>query len=338
MTDTLPFEAGGGPDLGPQPHLRLPDPVGWAAFSDFDETYLAHAATSGQRAHLTALEEFLLTEAVEHGLLFGWVTGSSLASVREKMARCGASFVLPHFVAGALGTELTFFPDGVARPDPEWRQDFSGTAGTTGAGSRPPWSVSPGTGSSCSASATPTPGTPPSSWSTTTSAPSATRGATSGASASSATFAHEHSLGLNMSRCNPATGDPADCYDVDFLPPVCGKRNVVRHLCARFGAGLERPRVRRQRQRPGNVYARGACATATSSPTARPRPGAAGGYRRHPPPTCSTSSTSATEPLPRSGASSGTCLRKGETIQIGIIGAGGIALAHLLPPRPSPAS
>ncbi|MFC9508089.1 HAD-IIB family hydrolase [Streptomyces sp. NPDC057002] len=238
MTGTLPFEAGGGPDLGPPHRLRLPDPVGWAAFSDFDETYLAHAATSGQRAHLAALEEFLLTEAVEHGLLFGWVTGSSLASVQEKMARCGAR-VLPHFVAGALGTELTFFPDGVARPDPEWRRLLRDSGFDRGR--------------------------------VETAVAQLARHGTElfpqheAHTGNSTEFlvnyyfrslgdprrderslglvrevAHEYGLGLNISRCNPATGDPADCYDVDFLPPVCGKRNVVRHLCARYGVAPER--------------------------------------------------------------------------------------------------
>jgi kanosamine-6-phosphate phosphatase len=235
MTHTVPFGTTGDPVTGPPPHLRLPDPVGWAAFSDFDETYLAHAASPGQRAHLAALEEFLLTEAVEHGLLFGWVTGSSLASVREKMARCGAR-VLPHFVAGALGTELTFFPDGVARPDPEWRQllrdsGFDRDRVTRAvedlarhgvelfpqdSGNRTEFLVNHYFRSL---------GDP-------------RRDERSLDLVRD--LAREYRLGLNISRCNPATGDPADCYDVDFLPPVCGKRNVVRHLCTRFGVAPER--------------------------------------------------------------------------------------------------
>ncbi|MEU0104599.1 HAD-IIB family hydrolase [Streptomyces sp. NPDC006251] len=231
MTDTLSLD--GAP--APSPALRLPDRVGWAAFSDFDETYLAHAATPEQRAHLAALEEYLLTDAVRHGLLFGWVTGSSAASVREKMARCGAR-VLPHFVAGALGTELTFFPDGVARPDPEWRQVLRDSGFDRARVER-----------------------------------AVERLARHGVELFPQDTGHrteflvnyyfrslgdprrdeqglglvrelaaEYGIGLNISRCNPATGDPADCYDVDFLPAVCGKRNVVRHLCARFGVDPER--------------------------------------------------------------------------------------------------
>ncbi|WP_086563030.1 HAD-IIB family hydrolase [Streptomyces africanus] len=238
MTDTLPFDATGGPAPGPPPHLRLPEPAVWAAFSDFDETYLAHAATPGQRAQLAALEEFLLTEAVEHGLLFGWVTGSSLASVREKMARCGAR-VLPHFVAGALGTELTFFPDGVARPDPEWRQllrdsGFDRDRVTKAADRLARHRVelfpqnAPHTGN-------------PTEFLVNYYFRSLGDPRRDERSLDLVRdVAREHGLGLNISRCNPATGDPADCYDVDFLPPVCGKRNVVRHLCARFGVAPER--------------------------------------------------------------------------------------------------
>ncbi|MFB7933190.1 HAD-IIB family hydrolase [Streptomyces sp. NPDC056039] len=238
MTDTLPFEAGGGPDLGPPPHLRLPDRVGWAAFSDFDETYLAHAATPEQRAHLAALEEFLLSEAVEHGLLFGWVTGSSPASVREKMARCGAR-VLPHFVAGSLGTELTFFPDGVARPDPEWGQllrdsGFDRDRVRTAVERLARYGVDllpqadPHTGS-------------PTEFLVNYYFRSLGDPRRDEQSLDLVRdLAREHGLGLNISRCNPATGDPADCYDIDFIPAVCGKRNVVRHLCARFGVAAER--------------------------------------------------------------------------------------------------
>ncbi len=238
MSDTLPFDATGGPAPGPPPHLRLPEPAGWAAFSDFDETYLAHAATPEQRAHLAALEEFLLTEAVEHGLLFGWVTGSSLASVREKMARCGAR-LLPHFVAGALGTELTFFPDGVARPDPEWRRllrdsGFDRDRVTKAVDHLARHGVelfpqnAPHTGK-------------PTEFLVNyyfRSLGDVRRDERSLDLVRD--LAREYGLGLNISRCNPATGDPADCYDVDFLPPVCGKRNVVRHLCARFGVAPER--------------------------------------------------------------------------------------------------
>ncbi|MFJ4816147.1 HAD-IIB family hydrolase [Streptomyces sp. NPDC088801] len=238
MTDTLPSDATGGPAPGPPPHLRLPEPAGWAAFSDFDETYLAHAATREQRAHLAALEEFLLTEAGDHGLLFGWVTGSSLASVREKMARCGAR-VLPHFVAGALGTELTFFPDGVARPDPEWRQllrdsgfDRARVATAVDRLARHGVELFPQNA--------PHTGNPTeflvNYYFRSLGAPQRDEQSLDLVR----DLAREHGFGLNISRCNPATGDPADCYDVDFLPPVCGKRNVVRHVCARFGVAPER--------------------------------------------------------------------------------------------------
>ncbi|WP_328409747.1 hypothetical protein [Streptomyces violaceus] len=53
--------------------------MGWAAFSDFDETYLAHAATPGQRAHLTALEAASMIGGVAAGPVLG--KGIELAGV-----------------------------------------------------------------------------------------------------------------------------------------------------------------------------------------------------------------------------------------------------------------
>ncbi|CAM5635021.1 putative NTD biosynthesis operon hydrolase NtdB [Streptomyces afghaniensis 772] [Streptomyces afghaniensis] len=93
MTDTLPFDTTGGPAPGPPPHLRLPEAVGWAAFSDFGP-YLAHAAAPGQRLRGAG---GVPTEAVEHGLLFGWVTAARCPCGRRW--RAARRVLLPHFVA-----------------------------------------------------------------------------------------------------------------------------------------------------------------------------------------------------------------------------------------------
>ena len=47
-------------------------------------------------------------------------------------------------------------------------------------------------------------------------------------------------LAVNMSRCNPFVGDPADCFDVDFIPAGTGKRCVVEFLLAKTGLPRER--------------------------------------------------------------------------------------------------
>ncbi len=103
------------------PALPLPRPVRAVAFCDFDETYLAHSPTERERAHREALEDYLVEAGERHGLLFGWVTGSSLPSVLRKTRAHGLR-TLPHFVACSLGTELLLSDAGELRPDPGWQR------------------------------------------------------------------------------------------------------------------------------------------------------------------------------------------------------------------------
>ncbi|MFP3324958.1 HAD family hydrolase, partial [Planococcus sp. SIMBA_160] len=42
------------------------------------------------------------------------------------------------------------------------------------------------------------------------------------------TLAKERGVAVNINKCNPLAGDPADCYDVDFLPVGTGKDEIVR--------------------------------------------------------------------------------------------------------------
>src|SRR5687768_56181 len=66
--------------------LPMPSSIRHVVFSDFDETYLAHAPTAQQQTELAELEDFLMANAQRYGLLFGWVTGSSFSAVRRRMA------------------------------------------------------------------------------------------------------------------------------------------------------------------------------------------------------------------------------------------------------------
>ena len=49
--------------------------------------------------------------------------------------------------------------------------------------------------------------------------------------------ASANGLGLNLSPCNPRSGDPEGAYDVDFYSTSAGKSNVVAYLVDRFGSG-----------------------------------------------------------------------------------------------------
>jgi kanosamine-6-phosphate phosphatase len=45
------------------------------------------------------------------------------------------------------------------------------------------------------------------------------------------TLAKRLNIKASISKCNPNAGDPADCYDVDFIPACCGKDEILFFLC-----------------------------------------------------------------------------------------------------------
>ncbi|OKI95719.1 hydrolase [Streptomyces sp. CB02058] len=209
--------------------LPMPQRVGAVAFCDFDETYLAHAPTAAEVADRETLEDYLVEAAERQGLLFGWVTGSSLPSVMDKV-RAHRLRRLPHFIACSLGTELLYLRDGVAHPDPSWQERLP----------------EPGRLASLAEAVTgeladrgvplvPQANRPPGSLVQSHYYYARTPENDERSLALVRSTAEKYSLGVGVSRCNPAAGDPEDCYDVDFLPEGCGKRAVVRHVRRTYG-------------------------------------------------------------------------------------------------------
>jgi len=218
------------------PHPRgLPDPAParYVVFSDFDETYLAHAPSPAQRQALARLEEFLLREAGSRHLLFGWVTGSSAEAVVAKARRHGLT-AWPHFIASSLATDLTVLDGGGLRPDTEWARRVR-ASGYSPASVRRVVEALDARGVALARQ--------PSSGATAFVENYYLRdGGPDGLAAVGLVraLAAEHGLGVNVSPCNPGAGDPAGWYDVDFYPSVCGKAGVVRYLCDRFGIPADR--------------------------------------------------------------------------------------------------
>ncbi|MFE4451000.1 HAD-IIB family hydrolase [Streptomyces sp. NPDC056796] len=194
------------------------------AFCDLDETYLAHTPTAAGVAAREELEDFLVEAAGRHGLLFGWVTGSSLPSVLDKVRRHRLRR-LPHFIACSLGTELLHLRDGGAHPDPSWQERLPAPgrlAALAGAVTRELADLG--------VPLVPQTGRPPGSLVQSHYYYARTPARDERSLALVRSTAEKFSLGAGVSRCNPAAGDPEDCYDVDLLPPDCGKRSVVRHV------------------------------------------------------------------------------------------------------------
>ena len=222
MPPSVPLSA----DIGALP---VPRRVRTVVFSDFDETYLAHAGTPGQVCSRRQLEAYLVEASERHGVLFGWVTGSSLDSVMRKAEAHGLGS-LPHFLACSLGTELYTVQDGSFRPDRGWQRGLPDGAHIAALAERAVRELR-----RRGVPLVPQPDRPP-----------GTKVISHYYYAQDAERDTRHlalirrvagvlSLGVSLSRCSPAAGDPENCYDVDFLPPGCGKRGIVEYVCRAHG-------------------------------------------------------------------------------------------------------
>lgn len=192
---------------------------------DFDETYFPHACTVEQLERLRHLEDFL--DMHSHLLSTMWVTGSSLETVREKMERAEMRY-FPHRIAASLGTELyqvtasgqLELDDGYSLRFPD---DFSDRV----------LQVVDILGQSLKIEPQTNLGT--SDWMHNyyyfgTSADELERIRSS---------AHDFGIAVNVSRCNPLAGDPADAYDIDFIPQGAGKIAAVDYVCNRYTFQVE---------------------------------------------------------------------------------------------------
>lgn len=209
--------------------LPTPRTVRTVVFCDFDETYLAHAGTPEKIRSRRRLEDHLLETSERLGVLFGWVTGSSLDSVLRKAGTHGLR-VLPHFLACSLGTEMYVTRDGSIRPDAGWQRGLPDGGHVAALAERAVRELG-----RLGVPLVPQDCRPPGSMTISHYyyAQDAERDARHLALIGQ--VAGRLSLGVNLSRCSPAAGDPENCYDVDFLPPGCGKRQIVEYVCRTHG-------------------------------------------------------------------------------------------------------
>ncbi len=213
---------------------RIEAPQG-LVFCDFDGTYLLHDDMPRRTQELAALEAYLETTCPAQGLVFGWVTGSSLETLGSKTLAYGIR-LWPHFIAGALGTELWLFSreEGVRR-DEAWEQRMVASGFSPEAAARlaqhlrvrgvplkPQDKHNQGPRKyACYYHMV---------------APEADRRAME----LTRRLAAEAGIAVHFTRCGSGVGDPKNCYDVDFIPMGSGKRAIVRHLLQAWGLPQDR--------------------------------------------------------------------------------------------------
>ncbi|WP_046173605.1 HAD-IIB family hydrolase [Domibacillus indicus] len=209
------------------PPVRNPK---YIVFCDFDETYYPHTMSNKRQQDLYELEDYAKQKSEEGTLVIGWVTGSSIESILDKMKRGGLRF-FPHFIASDLGTEITYFSEhNFGRQDMEWHSRTVSENFTkekieeivTFLHEKNNILLSPQTqlGSS--------------------------RYKYNYYYKEQSEIVDEENLlaikaagkkyrvAVNINRCNPLAGDPEDSFDVDFIPIGTGKDQIVRFMLAKY--------------------------------------------------------------------------------------------------------
>ncbi|SEF42908.1 HAD-IIB family hydrolase [Paenibacillus sp. UNC499MF] len=215
--------------------LEHPENPKHLVFCDFDETYFPHVLLEEHRRELEELETFIERKSREGELMIGWVSGSKLEDILNKMNK-GKFRIFPHFIASDLGTELTYMTwERYGTRDEQWDSRLTSSGFSEEAVGTVVRRLSQEHGVEL------TPQTQLGSsrfkwnfyyWQKD---PVTDRHAVEYIRR----LAGRYRLDVNINRCNPLAGDPEDCYDVDFIPLGTGKAEIVRFMLGRYGVGPE---------------------------------------------------------------------------------------------------
>lgn len=178
---------------------------------DLDETSIPSDSDEKALGGVDLLESYITSSAEEKGILAGWITGTNLDSAWQKSS--GYISRSPHFICCSLGTEFYWVKYGRLCPSVTWAErirrsgysrqnvnslvriimDKGMSQQRQPEGYQRPFKVS------YYYSEGP---------------------AMADDFATIWTLADEQRIRVVFTRCNPATGDPPDCYDVEFIPPL----------------------------------------------------------------------------------------------------------------------
>lgn len=188
---------------------------------DMDETYIPYAAENKPHGGVAQLETFMLEDGIAKGIVIGWITGTNKNSAIRKAA--GYISRSPHFLCCSLGTEFYWIKNGELTPSAGWRQriirsgylhenvsEIVKTISQSGIllkrqpeDYQGPYKISfyYRTGQNMEADFE-----------------------------RIKAIAAQFNIRVMFTKCNPAAGDPENCYDVEFIPTCCGKDQAVLFL------------------------------------------------------------------------------------------------------------
>ncbi|MEZ2716292.1 HAD-IIB family hydrolase [Niallia circulans] len=197
---------------------------------DFDETYYPHELQNWQLQALYELEEYLERIAQKKNIRIGWVTGSSLEEIEKKMKAAKMTYY-PHFIASNLGTELwEINQQGEFSQNQEWVEGIKRSGFNHRVVEELINELKQVYGIQLKAR---------------------TQFGQKQFKMNYYYFiedsarvkydlpiikqlAQNSGMSININRCNPLAGDPANAFDVNFIPLNTGKRAVADFVMKRF--------------------------------------------------------------------------------------------------------
>lgn len=197
---------------------------------DVDETYIPYSKADKNKGGVDKLENFMVENCYQKGIVLGWITGTNKNSALRKAS--GYISYSPHFLCCSLGTEFYWIKNGKLVPSVAWEnriiesgyslenvnsivkkllekgieierqpEDYQG-----------PYKMSfyyyirDGMESDFNFITQ---------------------------------LADEYRVRAIFTRSNPAAGDPENCYDIEFIPNCCGKDQAVLFLIEELNLSKE---------------------------------------------------------------------------------------------------
>lgn len=200
---------------------KFPTEIKRIICSDLDETFLPFNDSDKRRSGIIELEEYLIKHIEDKGIIFGWITGSNTEAIFRKTRGYITHF--PHFIASSLGTEFYWVLNGKLKEPESWRKRIIESGYTkekvihinqklNDHGIFLQKEPDDYQGKYKSAYY----------YHITDSADIELRLIQD--------IASIYGIKTLFSKCNPAAGDPENCYDIEFVPRCCGKGEVIEYL------------------------------------------------------------------------------------------------------------
>ena len=207
-----------------------PNKVETIVCCDLDETYIPFDVNKKSQGGVDHLEDFMCNDGIKKGMLLGWITGSNRNSVLKK----AHNYIKrsPSFICCSLGTEFYWIKNGELTLSEPWKQRIieSGydrdkiliiveearkqgielTAQPNDYQGDFKISFYYKCNESMQADF---------SW--------------------LEEYARKANSRILFTKCNPAAGDPEDCYDVEFIPTCCGKDETVSFIMEELGVKID---------------------------------------------------------------------------------------------------